>query len=690
MLPIQLHIIYKGKKHCKWSIEPNEYSLLQLKNEVVKITSQNGLTTPESVQLLVTSLRNNVEVIVDIDAMLRIMFMVHDSLQVLVFKVTVLPTLRPDLELGGVIQSLLHALGVPLSAEQVAWVNESENEPPSRLVGIHGPQINLAENVGCETDVNEDESPSKSKGRDEPQIVKNENVQQNVDDNDDDDWLSDFNKEFTTDGSRINHQNIAEDAEVMDDGGSSSDDESIDANPQLLANTSYSDFDLGITQLKDYIEVHMYKPRPDGKHKLRLGDVFDDVDHFRKVLGEVMVDKNFEIAKVYNDCMRFYGKYKIDGCSCKWIAEKIKSKVVVDPHVKISVLHEFMQETFGVRIGNLKLYRARERARTDIHGDHARGYEDLFQYAAVILKYDPAQRNALYNGCRPYIGLDGCHLKSKYGGVLLAAIRSPFAVIGKRLLGAIRNTQLTAFYRSSWSYFENLFWRAVSSTNKFNHAAAMEKLKKEKLEAWQWLERELVGFTWSRHEYDKNCKVDCTSNNTSNCFNNWILPHREKPCLTTLEDIRYMFITLFTERRKEAQSWSNIPPRVKNKSYYPARRFIVDLVSRSYNCGHWELSGLPYAHVMAAISHARHTVKEYWPKYFTKQAYLNTYVVMFQPIPDKVTWDPCDRPKLSPPEITKKIGRPKNSRKRAATEPVKKNRSFYVCCSFCGGINHNV
>ncbi|KAK9185547.1 hypothetical protein WN943_025903 [Citrus x changshan-huyou] len=65
----------------------------------------------------------------------------------------------------------------------------------------------------------------------------------------------------------------------------------------------------------------------------------------------------------------------------------------------------------------------------------------------------------------------------------------------------------------------------------------MEKLKKEKLEAWRWLERELAGFTWSRHEYGKNCKVDCTSNNTSECFNSWILLHREKPCLTTLEDI---------------------------------------------------------------------------------------------------------------------------------------------------------
>ena len=33
-----------------------------------------------------------------------------------------------------------------------------------------------------------------------------------------------------------------------------------------------------------------------------------------------------------------------------------------------------------------------------------------------------ASRNGFLEGCRPVIGLDGCHLKGPYGGVLLAAI----------------------------------------------------------------------------------------------------------------------------------------------------------------------------------------------------------------------------------------------------------------------------
>ncbi|KAK9232966.1 hypothetical protein WN943_023215 [Citrus x changshan-huyou] len=79
-----------------------------------------------------------------------------------------------------------------------------------------------------------------------------------------------------------------------------------------------------------------------------------------------------------------------------------------------------------------------------------------------------------------------------------------------------------------------------------------------------------------------------------------------------------------------AMASGNLHFQVKDKGYYPAKRFIVDLMSRSYDCGYWELVGIP---------------------------------LMFKPIPNKVTWDPCDKLKLSPTEITKKIERPKKSRK---------------------------
>ena len=116
------------------------------------------------------------EVIVDSDAMLQIMFTAYDSLEVTVFEVTILSNLRPDLPLGGILQALLHTFGIHISAKQIAWVNENGNELPPRIGGIYGPQTNLAENVWCETDVNEDESPYTTEGRDRPQTVRNKNV----------------------------------------------------------------------------------------------------------------------------------------------------------------------------------------------------------------------------------------------------------------------------------------------------------------------------------------------------------------------------------------------------------------------------------------------------------------------------------------------------------------------------------
>ena len=93
---------------------------------------------------------------------------------------------------------------------------------------------------------------------------------------------------------------------------------------------------------------------------------------------------------------------------------------------------------------------------------------------------------------------------------------------------------------------------------------------------------------------------------------------------------------------------------------------------------------------MAVIGYARHEIEEYIPFCFTKQAYINTYLVMFSPIPNERTWERGDRPLIDPLVMRKKIRRPKKCRKRAATEPKKCSRKFFVNCSVCGGSNHNV
>ncbi|KAK9205867.1 hypothetical protein WN943_016137 [Citrus x changshan-huyou] len=71
----------------------------------------------------------------------------------------------------------------------------------------------------------------------------------------------------------------------------------------------------------------------------------------------------------------------------KEVASKIKGQVAIDPNVNIDILKNHVQETYGLKIGKMTLYRAKAKARLE------------------------HKKNAYLNGYRPFIGVDGCHLK---------------------------------------------------------------------------------------------------------------------------------------------------------------------------------------------------------------------------------------------------------------------------------------
>ena len=69
-----------------------------------------------------------------------------------------------------------------------------------------------------------------------------------------------------------------------------------------------------------------------------------------------------------------------------WVATKIESQVAIDSNVKIDLLKNYMQETYGLKIEKITLYRARAKAWLEVFGEHSKGYHKLFEYAAAIHK----------------------------------------------------------------------------------------------------------------------------------------------------------------------------------------------------------------------------------------------------------------------------------------------------------------
>ncbi|KAH9655260.1 SWIM-type domain-containing protein [Citrus sinensis] len=835
MSTMKLVISFKGEKHHVGMINPEDWTVDRIKAEALKITTVHGLDTVGKILLTVMNPDSKVKVVLDSEYGLKCLFGFHNLMGVTTFEVEVVPVLCPQNLDAPLIQSLLFNLGVHLSSEVIDILNDGGT-----------PEVTHTDQEGV-SNRDEFDDMQRGYGHEATATIHEGEI-------DEDKLLSDWSdKRSDNDGEEPVVQPIPtmlvddivsvddiDDSEGSEDSQCESDsngggDGLLDDDTravEMVVNSSDDDINLGSVKFTKYLEKHEYKLDADGIHRLRLGDVFRDVNHFRQVLHEVMIRKGFNISIKYSEPRRYFATCKEASCpwfvkgarlndrngfwlreyqkkhECKltkksvkvtstWVAEMIKGHVAIDANVKISLLKNYMQEKFRLKIEKLTMYRAREKARILVYGDHSKGYEKLFQYAAAIHRAEPgaickvlcdavtipekclfqrffvafpAQRNAFLNGCRPFIGIDGCHLKGKYGGVLLAAVASdankgivPLALCvceientetwtwfldhlhsyldngrqvtfisdrQKGLLNAIPNTWPTAYHRACCRHvyanfakehaganLRTLFWKAAKSSNKHDYEEAMAHIKVEKLAAYNWLERELQGYTWSMHTYDRNCKVEKTDNNASECFNSWILPYRDRPALSMLEEIRCRLMRRFTKRRNEGNTWQKtIAPRiykeldqtfkkgekmivqpsgdlnfqVMDKSYYPARRFIVKLEDKTCDCGFWEIAGLPCCHAMAAIGYARHEIEEYIPFCFTKQAYINTYSVMFSPIPDERTWEHGDRPLIDAPIVRKKIGRPKKCRKRAATEPQKRSRRFFVNCSVCGGSNHNV
>ena len=97
-----------------------------------------------------------------------------------------------------------------------------------------------------------------------------------------------------------------------------------------------------------------------------------------------------------------------------------------------------------MRIHRQKLWRAKKIALNTIYGDEIAQYRKLWDYAAELRRSNPgsaffievgndgifrkcyfsfdACKRGFLSACRPVIFVDGCHLKTQFGGILLTAI----------------------------------------------------------------------------------------------------------------------------------------------------------------------------------------------------------------------------------------------------------------------------
>ncbi|KAH9797267.1 SWIM-type domain-containing protein [Citrus sinensis] len=353
----------------------------------------------------------------------------------------------------------------------------------------------------------------------------------------------------------------------------------------------------------------------------------------------------FMVRSYYNvhTCQRLW---KNPECTAQFIASQFQDTILANPETNVSFIQSELDRMYGCRVDKQKVYRAKKIALQSCGADYESSYKLIRSYAQMVLNrmpdalaivhvirlhgnqpkthFDrcilsfPALREGFKRGCRPFIGIDGCHLKGPYKGVLLSAVALdantgiyPIAVCVCTVeststwtwfLGHLKDyikdsRQLTfmcdrqkgiqnalglEFPNANVRYcarhilanlkakhprtdFKKGFWEASRAANVIDFQKGMEKVRAVDPACYETLRRIHPRF-WSRHAFDRVSKSDHCTNNMTESFNAWIGVHRKLPLLTLLEFIRKKMMKRMINRRRKAEAWgSEIARKVYGK-----------------------------------------------------------------------------------------------------------------------------
>ncbi|KAL0434777.1 UNVERIFIED_CONTAM: hypothetical protein Sradi_0185600 [Sesamum radiatum] len=109
---------------------------------------------------------------------------------------------------------------------------------------------------------------------------------------------------------------------------------------------------------------------------------------------------------------------RVSHANAKWLADRYKDKIWTDPKWPVDSMLTIMQKENKLLFNKSQLYRAKKKVEKMGCGTDGEQYAMLWSYAEEIRNSNPG----ISKGCRPIICLDGCHLKSSVGGILLSAV----------------------------------------------------------------------------------------------------------------------------------------------------------------------------------------------------------------------------------------------------------------------------
>ncbi|XP_019198223.1 PREDICTED: uncharacterized protein LOC109192079 [Ipomoea nil] len=409
-----------------------------------------------------------------------------------------------------------------------------------------------------------------------------------------------------------------------------------------------------------------------------LGMTFASKQQFREAVQNYAFNNGKEIRTLKNDKERVIVKCTQEGCpwriglrkvigsyawrilnmvdeheGCSWVWENslVKSTVVAKRWATQLKDHpDWMMRKFkdkvyteeGFYVSDSQAYRAIWKAKKIRVGDEEANFKKIWSYREEVLTTNPGSSclvklSDLKDGsgqerflrmyvcwksskegfrmCRRLIGVDGCHLKSETGGMLLTAV----SIDANDCIFPLAYAIVEGEKKESWIWFlrllkddmqisdteedeycfisdkqkglipafgevlpgvENRFcvrhlhanmkvagfqgkaikdalWTCARANTVNAYTDALYKLRRLDEAAYQWL-GDKSPTEWSRSHFSTKSHCDMLVNNICESWNASIMEARDKPIIECLEIIRKMIMAKLFENRQKAAEWKSL------------------------------------------------------------------------------------------------------------------------------------